>query len=76
MESNDAYPDGIEQARDPTCLENGSGKDRRRLVSRLRLVAEVDEAGVPKPLRLEDVAVVDHDGNDGRIGRPWAGILA
>lgn len=42
--------ESIEQTRDPTCLGNGSGEDRRRLAGPLRLVAKVDEVGVLEPL--------------------------
>jgi hypothetical protein len=77
VESNGAYVEGIEQMRDPACLGNGSSEDCRRLVSCLRLVAEVDEAGVLESLANEDGAVIYryHDGNDGIIACPRAGIL-
>lgn len=78
MERNGAYVEGIEQMGDPACFGNGLSEDCRRLVSCLRLVAEVDEASVLESLSNEEVVMIYmyHDRNDGIIGCPCrAGIL-
>ena len=77
VERNSVYVEGIEQMRDLACLGNGLSEDCRRLASCLRLVAEVDEAGVLESLSNEEVVVIYmyHDRNDGSIGCLRAGIL-
>lgn len=76
MNRDGAYVGGVEQTRDPTCLGDGAGEDGGRSVGCLRLVAEVDQAGVSELLGEEEVVVVywHHDGDDG-LGRLWASIL-